>query len=116
MIAPPAAAKTQIPISECAGKRDLPDIGKRQAEAGRRRRLDKRERARDLAGLVVQPFPFVFFRRPPAAFIDRQNRCVENTVAEGLQAQRPEALAIARNDLAAAGPVVEIFENYPGIR
>src|SRR5271165_4517438 len=67
MIAAPAAAKTQIPISECAGKRDLPDIGKRRADAGRRRRLDKRERARDLAGLVVKPFLFVFFHRPPAA-------------------------------------------------
>src|SRR5271169_4607365 len=53
MILPPCAAETQIAIAEHAGKRDLPDVGR-----GRelwRRRLQRRQAARHLVGLAIDP-------------------------------------------------------------
>ena len=50
-------AKAEVAIAERAGERDLADIGRRVER--RRRCLERGERARDLAGLQVEPFLLV---------------------------------------------------------
>jgi hypothetical protein len=117
VIAAPSAAKAEVAIAERAGKRDLPDMGKAgNGIEHRRRRFQHSERALYFAGLVIEPFRLVLFGRAPAAFVDRQDRGIENAVAQRLHAQRCEALrGFTRDDLAAAGAVIEIFEDHPRI-
>ena len=54
--------------------------------------------------------------RAPARLIDAQDSSIEHAVAQRLLAQRGKAGArFLRNDPAAAGAVIEIFEDHPGI-
>ncbi len=108
MLAAPSAAKAEIAIAERAGKRDLTDM--RQPRACRergRRTLQRTQRAFHLAGLVLYPFGFVFFRRTPTAFVNSEDRGIENAVAQRLQPQSGKTLIwLQRNYFATAGAMI----------
>ena len=105
------AAETQIAIAEHAGERDLPDVGNRIER--RRRGFQRRQAARDLVGLAIDPTLHALLGRTIAALIDQQQAGIENAVAQRLQPQRREArLRFARNDAAAAGEMIEIFQDH----
>ena len=88
MVLAPAFAEAEVAIAERAGDRDLAHVG-RAAEPGRRR-LERRQPARDLAGLVLDPFRLVPLGRPPP-LVDLEDRRIQDAVGERLQAQRREA-------------------------
>src|SRR6516225_2179245 len=114
MLAAPALPETEIAVAERTGERDLPDIGQglRRGLKHGRRRFKNSEPAGNLAGLMIEPFLFVMFARAPASFVDGKNRRIKDAVAQGLQPQRREPLSrFARNDLAAAGALVEKIED-----
>ena len=64
------------------------------ASSAGRRGFERRERARDLAGLVVEPLRLVLFGRPPAALVDHQDRRIHDAVGQRLQ---PQARRSARS-------------------
>src|SRR5689334_18699839 len=114
MVGAPAFAKTKIAIAKRASDRDVPDIGQAAGRGGKRRRgrLQRFEPARHLAGLMVEPFLLVMLACAPSRLVDREDRGVENAVGERLQPQGGEPRGgFARNDLAAAGALVEEFED-----
>src|SRR5581483_2135859 len=118
MAGAPATVEAEIAIAERTGERDVADVG-RAAEL-RRRRFERRKPARYLAGLVVEPLGFVGFRLAPARLVHRQDRRIENAVAQRLQAQGGEPRhRIARHDFAAASAMIEIFQDdarvVPGV-
>jgi|HubBroStandDraft_4_1064222.scaffolds.fasta_scaffold211422_2 hypothetical protein len=85
MILAPAASEPKVAITKRAGKRNMTHIRKLAGRRKRRRGGFKQTQGTlDLAGLVFQPFRFVLIGCAPAAFVDRQNGGVENTVAQGL--------------------------------
>ena len=111
MILAPGSAETQIAIAEQAGERDLSDVGNRIEL--RRCGFQRREPARDLVGLAIDPGLHALVGRPVTALVDQQQAGIENAVAQRLQPQRREArLRLARNDAAAAGEMIEIFEDH----
>ncbi len=62
--------------------------------------------------LQVEPFLLMLFGGPVAALIDDENRRIHDAIGERLQPQRVDAgLEIRWDDFAAAGQVIEIFEN-----
>ena len=89
MVLAPAFAEAEVAIAERAGDRDLADIG-RAGERGRRG-LERRQPARDLAGLVLDPFRLVALGRAKAPLVDLQDRRIQDAVGERLQAQRRKA-------------------------
>jgi hypothetical protein len=111
VIGPPVAVKSQIPIAQRARQRDMADL--RHAVEIRRSGFQARQRARHLAGLMVEPFRLVPVRAAPAALVNLQYRCIHQTVAQRLQRQRREAGGrVSRNDPAAAGAMIEIFDDH----
>src|SRR5512133_3348451 len=114
MIGPPRSREAEIAVAERASERDLTDVGGRRER--RRGGFERRERARNLAGLMIDPFRLVPLGRTPAAFVDQKNRGIHQTVGEGLQAQSGKARArIGRDDAAAAGAMIEIVEDHSRI-
>ena len=75
MIAAPAAGEAKVAVAERAGERDLADIGGR-IEAGRDG-FQHGERARDLAGLMLQPFLIVRLGLSPARFEQPLRACAQ---------------------------------------
>src|SRR5579871_3787902 len=114
VLAAPAAAEPEVAVTERAGERDLTDIRERLSGLERgRRRLEHRKRARNFAGLQIEPFRLVHLGFTKAALVDGEDRRIENAVAQRLQAQRGHTLRPAsRHDLAAAGALIEIIEDY----
>src|SRR6202167_3239831 len=114
MLAAPGAPKAEIAIAKRAGKRDLADMRQLRAwRESRRRTLQHTQRAFHLAGLVLYPLGFVFFRSTPTAFVNAEDRRIENSVAQRLQPQSGKTLIwFPRNYLAAARAMIEIFEDY----
>src|SRR6202030_3195913 len=114
VIASPGSFETEIEISERAGGGDLAE-GRRAVEP-RRLGFERGKRPRHLAGLVLDPLRHVMLGRPPAAFINPQDPRIEQAVAQRLLAKCREALGRRGwNGAAAAGAVIEIFEDYAGI-
>src|SRR5436190_4032391 len=114
MLAPPRSREAESAVAQRASERDLTDVG------GRRERrwggFERRERARNLAGLMIDPFRLVPLGRTPTALVDQKNRGIHQTVGEGLQAQSGKACArIGRDDAAAAGAMIEIVEDHSRI-
>ena len=68
-------------------------------------RLRMVEPARDLVGLMIEPFRLVPVFGPPAALVDLQQRRIHDAVGERLLAQRREAVPAAGMMLAAAGEI-----------
>src|SRR5262249_57746758 len=82
MIAPPRSREAEIAVAERASECDLTDVGRRRER--RRGGFERRERARNLAGLMIDPFRLMPLGRTPTAFVDQKNRCIHQTVREGL--------------------------------
>ena len=77
---------------------------------------ERREAPHDFAALIVKPWRMVNIGGAMTALIDNQDGGVENAVAQRLQRERVTARRPAvRNDDAAAGDVVEIFEDDPAV-
>src|SRR5262245_21896917 len=72
IVGAPAPVESQVLITERAGERDLADL--RRAVEIRRRRLETRQRTRDLAGLMLDPRRLAAVGAAPAAFVDLQQR------------------------------------------
>jgi len=106
MIGPPGSLEAEIAVAERASERDLTDIRRRGER--RRRGFEGRERARNLVGLMIHPFPLVPLGWTPTAFVDQKDRGIHQTVGERLQAQRGKARAgIGRDDAAAPRAMIE---------
>ncbi len=112
-----SAGKPQVAIAKRAGERDLADVREltlREATAAARLRA-RPARARPFrpGARAISPRAF-----PPAASGPRtppewRHR---EAVAQRLQPQRRKTLrGVARNDLAAAGALIEIFEDHPRV-
>ena len=110
---PPRTGEAQIEIAERRGEGDGADVERRRE--GRQRRLEGGKGAADLAGLIGGPALVPELGRPHAALVDLQDGGIHDAVGERLQAQHLEAPGAGRNDPPAAGEVVEIFEDHPGI-
>src|SRR5947207_7352194 len=103
----PVAGKAKVAVTEEARQRNLADIGERIER--RRIGLQRGQAALDLVGLVIGPLLDVMLRRPEAAFVHQKYLRVGHAIGQGLQPERSKArLGLLRDDLAAAGAVVEI--------
>jgi len=110
MIRTPGAGKTKVAIAERTGKRDLADI--RRGTERRRGGFERRESARDLSSLEIDPFRFMPLGRPPASLVNQQDRRIHDAVGQRLQAQGGKTCArLSWNDAATAGAVIEIFQD-----
>src|SRR6266566_7187908 len=106
----PLALEAEVEIAERAGKRDLP-YSRRRIER-LRRSFERGERARDFAGLAIEPALHRHLGRPVASLVDDQDAGIENAVRERFKPQRLKArLGVLREDAAATGERVEIFEH-----
>jgi len=87
MLFAPVSTEAKIAVAERAGDRDVPDMRQGAGSAIERRRigLEHRERARDFASLMIEPFLLVMFRRPPARLVYSEDRRIENPVAQRLE-------------------------------
>ena len=76
--------------------------------------FERGEAARDLVGLVVEPLRLVVLRRPEAAFVEHQRICasVMPSASACRRSAAKRAVGLARDDLAAAGAMVEVFEDH----
>src|SRR5258708_32653858 len=114
MILAPRAVEAKILVGERAGDRDLADSRWRIATGWRG--LERGERARHLAGLMVDPFRLMLGGIAPARLIDAQNRGIHDAGGQRLPTQRGEARRrFGRDDATAAGQGLEIFENEPPV-
>src|SRR5215472_3205125 len=118
MIGPPASTETKIAITERASQCNLSDMGQAAGRSieRRRTRLQYGERAHHFTGLMIEPFLLVMLGRAPSGLVHREDRSVENAIAQRLQPQRRETcVRLARNDPAAAGTLVKKFKDDAGV-
>ena len=65
---------------------------------------------------MIDPFRLVPLGRPPTAFVHQQDRGIHHAVGERLQAQGGKTrVGVVGKDAAAAGAMIEIFQDHPGI-
>src|SRR3977135_994217 len=81
MILAPRAVEAKILAGERTGNRDLADIRWRIATGWRG--FERGERARHLAGLMVDPFRLMLGRIAPARLVDPQERALPADVGAG---------------------------------
>src|SRR6516162_11283057 len=86
MIGPPASTETKMAITERASQCNLSDMGQaaRRSVERRRTRLQHGERAHHFAGLMIEPFLLVMLGRAPSGLVHREDRSVENAIAQRL--------------------------------
>src|SRR5262249_31061275 len=112
MILAPALIEPEVAVSEGAGERDLTNVRWR-VETGWLL-LERGEGARDLAGLVIEPFWLVTFRRPPARLVNNENRGIHDAIGQRLQPQRGKGGGgILPKDAAPTGPAAGGFRGHP---
>src|SRR5215218_2678832 len=108
MCVAPSSVEAEIEIAKCASRGDLSDMRCR-VESGRTG-LQRSQRAAYFVRLMREPFRLMLRQRTPAAFVNLQDRGIENAVGERLQAQRGKAGGgLCWNDASASAAVVEIF-------
>ena len=109
----PAKRRSRWPSKQASAIWPTFGIGSSDGRIG----LQRVEAALDLVGLIVDPFLDVMLRRPEAAFVDApgsaHRSCRRHSACRRSAAKR--ALGSLRNDLAAAGAMIEVFEDHARI-